>query len=283
MSAEAPAIDSDGALFIAVGNGTVGSPTNPRDTVNRGETLLKLGRAGTGMRVLGWFTPCNYKALNDGDLDFGSSGVLLVPGTELAVSGSKEGKLYVVRQDRLGGLSHGKEDTNIIQSFQVTSKQPPNNIHSSPVFWESANGSYIYVWGESDYLRQYELDRSQQKFKVPERAHSPTKAPVGMPGGFLSVSADGNKAGTGVVWGAHPLSGDANHDVRPGVLHAFDAEEVGHELWNSEQVPKRDSFGNFAKFCPPTVANGKVYLATFSKKLCVYGLLKSGEAKAAHE
>ena len=283
MSAEAPAIDSDGALFIAVGNGTVGSPTNPRDTVNRGETLLKLGRAGTGMRVLGWFTPCNYKALNDGDLDFGSSGVLLVPGTELAVSGSKEGKLYVVRQDRLGGLSHGKEDTNIVQSFQVTAKQAPNNIHSSPVFWEGANGSYIYVWGESDYLRQYQLDRSQRKFKVPEKAHSPTKAPVGMPGGFLSVSADGNKAGTGVVWGAHPLSGDANHDVRPGILHAYDAEDVGHELWNSEQVRQRDSFGNFAKFCPPTVANGKVYLATFSKKLCMYGLLKKAEAQAAHE
>ena len=30
--------------------------------------------------------------------------------------------------------------------------------------------------------------------------------------------------------------------------------------------------GNFAKFVPPTVANGKVYLATFSGQLDVYGL-----------
>jgi hypothetical protein len=29
----------------------------------------------------------------------------------------------------------------------------------------------------------------------------------------------------------------------------------------------------FAKYCPPTIANGKVYLATFSDRLDVYGLL----------
>jgi hypothetical protein len=273
MSAEAPAIDSDGALYLAVGNGTVGSVADPRATINRGESLLKLGRDGQKLKVLDWFTPCNWKALNEGDLDFGSSGVLLVPGVRLAVSGSKEGKLYVLEQDRLGHMSYGKTDTNIVQAFQVTPIKPPNNIHSSPVFWKGSNGSYIYVWGESDYLRQYELEGTKDRFREQNKAHGPTRAPVGMPGGFLSVSADDAKAGTGIVWGSHPLNGDANHEVCPGILHAYDAEDVGHELWNSEQVSKRDSVGNFAKFCPPTVANGKVYLATFSKKLCIYGML----------
>jgi len=51
------------------------------------------------------------------------------------------------------------------------------------------------------------------------------------------------------------------------------------ELWNSEQNAARDKVGMFAKFCPPVVANGKVYLATFhddsqqQNKLVVYGLL----------
>jgi hypothetical protein len=273
MSAEAPAIDSDGALYIAVGNGTVGSVADPRATINRGESLLKLGRDGPRLKVLDWFTPCNWKALNEGDLDFGSTGVLLVPEARLAVSGSKEGKLYVLEQDRLGRMSYGKKDTNIVQAFQVTPTKPPNNIHSSPTFWQGPNGSYLYVWGESDYLRQYELEATKGRFREENKAHSPTRAPVGMPGGFVSVSADGSKAGTGIVWGSHPLTGDANHEVCPGILHAYNAEDVGHELWNSEQVSKRDGVGNFAKFCPPTVANGKVYLATFSKKLCVYGLL----------
>ena len=35
----------------------------------------------------------------------------------------------------------------------------------------------------------------------------------------------------------------------------------------------RDDVGNYAKFCPPTVVNGKVYQATFSNQLAVYGLL----------
>jgi hypothetical protein len=54
---------------------------------------------------------------------------------------------------------------------------------------------------------------------------------------------------------------------------AYNAQNVNNELWNSEQLSARDSVGNFAKFVPPTVANGKVYLATFSNRLNVYGLL----------
>ena len=60
--------------------------------------------------------------------------------------------------------------------------------------------------------------------------------------------------------------------MRPGILHAYSAVNVGQELWNSEQISSRDSVGSFSKFVPPTVANGKVYLATFSGRLNVYGL-----------
>ena len=94
-----------------------------------------------------------------------------------------------------------------------------------------------------------------------------------MPGGFLSISADGDKAGTGIVWATTPVDDDANVRAVPGVLRAYDAADVSHELWNSLQVPARDDLGLFAKFCPPTVVNGKVYLATFSDQLVVYGLL----------
>lgn len=274
MSGQAPSADVEGALYISVGNGSVGSTTNPNDLINRGESLLKLVRSGSSLEVRSWFTPFNWQLLNEGDLDFGSSGVLLIPESNLAVVGSKEGKLYVVRRDNMGGLSGEKADTNIVQSLQVTATKPPNNVHGAPIWWDGPDKCYTYVWGESDYLRQYEFDRAAQKFRLPEYAHSPTKAPVGMPGGFLSLSANGNKRGSGIVWASHPLSGDANHEVRPGILHAYDAENVSHELWNSEQVRSRDSVGNFAKFCPPTVANGKVYLATFSKRLSIYGILK---------
>src|ERR1019366_4720609 len=90
---------------------------------------------------------------------------------------------------------------------------------------------------------------------------------------MLSVSANGTNSGSGIVWASHNLVGDANQQVRPGILRAYNAQNVTNELWNSEQLSARDSVGNFAKFVPPTVANGKVYLATFSGRLNVYALL----------
>jgi hypothetical protein len=66
---------------------------------------------------------------------------------------------------------------------------------------------------------------------------------------------------------------NANQSVVPGTLRAIDAGNLKHELWNSEMVPDRDRPGNCSKFSPPTVAAGRVYLATFSGKLVVYGLL----------
>jgi hypothetical protein len=112
-------------------------------------------------------------------------------------------------------------------------------------------------------------------FLLPAFAQSPTAATNGQPGGILAVSANGTNAGSGIVWASHNLVGDANHVLRPGILRAYNAQNVTHELWNSEQLSARDSVGNFAKFVPPTIANGKVYLATFSNRLNVYGLLPS--------
>jgi Secretion system C-terminal sorting domain len=63
-------------------------------------------------------------------------------------------------------------------------------------------------------------------------------------------------------------------ETQPGILRAFDATDLSNELWNSQIMASRDSIGNFAKFVNPTIANGKVYLATFSDELAVYGLLQ---------
>ncbi len=102
-----------------------------------------------------------------------------------------------------------------------------------------------------------------------------TPAPPGIPGGFLTISANGAQAGSGILWASMPYAEDADADVVSGVLRAFDASDLTHELWNTRMVPARDDLGNFAKFVPPTVANGRVYVATFSNRLLVYGLLAS--------
>jgi hypothetical protein len=127
----------------------------------------------------------------------------------------------------------------------------------------------------------------------------------------LSLSADQNAQRpeeTGIIWATHPTGCkraeacnaedarkdptcwcDANVGVVPGILRAFDAyhlDALGQlkELWNSEQdLSRADRLGQVAKFTPVTVANGKVYAATFADpppgkgpaKLVVYGIIPS--------
>jgi hypothetical protein len=117
MSGQGPAADDRGNLYLSVGNGSVGAQGNPRDPVNRGESLLRLQWDGKLLHLTDWFTPANWQDLENTDNDFGNSGVLLIPGTTLAFCGSKEGKVYLVNYEQMGGLSHSAQDTNIVQSL----------------------------------------------------------------------------------------------------------------------------------------------------------------------
>ena len=65
MSGQAPAADADGNLYLSIGNGTVGTPANRRNTINRGESFLKLTRNGTNLIVASWFTPYNFTNLEN--------------------------------------------------------------------------------------------------------------------------------------------------------------------------------------------------------------------------
>jgi hypothetical protein len=258
MSGQGLSVDATGNLYLLSGNGTFdGLATGP---TNFGTSFVKLSPA---LGVLDWFTPYNGAALNAGDLDLGSSGALILPGSNLVIGGGKDGNLYVVDGGNLGHFN-ATDNKQIVQTLQVTN----HHVHGSPIVWDLPSGQLMYVWGEFGYLNSYQLVNGQFQ----QVGQSVKPAPDGMPGGMLSVSANGTTPGSGIIWATHPLSGDANQAVRPGILQAFDAADLTKVLWDTQRDPARDDFGNFAKFCPPTVANGKVYLATFSKQLVVYGL-----------
>lgn len=273
MSGQAPAADAKGNLYVSTGNGSVGRSGDPRNLINRGESFLKLTPNGNRFKLASWFTPYNFQNLENQDYDLGSGGILLIPRAPFAFGGGKEGKVYLVNRDHMGGLSASTNaDINVLQSFQVTDANAGGfGIYGAPVWWDGPDGSYAYLQANSDYLRQYEFNRMKNLFLLPAYAQSRTRTPHGMPGGILSISARGKIAGSGIVWASQP-GGNANLETRPGILHAYNAQNVSIELWNSEQNGARDAVGNFAKFVPPTVANGKVYLATFSNRLNVYGL-----------
>ncbi len=282
QSGQGPASDGT-SLFVLTGNGSVGIKNDPRSGRNRGHSFLKLSRDQGTLKIDSWFTPYNYDYLNYADLDLGSAGMTFVPGTRLAIAGGKGSRMYVVDRDAMGGLSNSQADDNIIQSFDVNA---PYHIHGSPLFWQGAveGSGRLYVWAEEDKLKAYpylgeKYAPGSQVFDVDHVQSSLVQAPHQgivdkplMPGGVLSLSANASLPHTGIIWASHQFTGDANNDVRPGILRAIDAEDITKELWNSQNDAPQDDCGKFAKFAAPTIANGKVYLASFSNQLCVYGL-----------
>ena len=121
----------------------------------------------------------------------------------------------------------------------------------------------IYAWGENSPLKAYKYSQGQL-IEIDAPRQSVYRPPHGMPGGMLALSANGNAAGTGILWAVVPLDGDANRQRGvKGIVLALDAEDVSRTLWTSEQFSDRDRLGLFAKFTPPMVANGKVFVATY--------------------
>lgn len=270
MSGQPPSVDDQGNLLITTGNGTTGQNGNPNDTVNRGSSLIKLSPE---LQVIDFFTPSNYDYLNEADRDYGINGALIIPGTHLSLSGSKDGGLYLIDNDHMGGTRI--DNSNVLQRLNFGDWGTVNSRHlyGSPVYFKDKfNHEYIYGWAEGGLLKQIPFNRTTLRFDTLNSKIGITTLPGYMPGGILSLSSNGSQPGTGILWVSHVGTGNANNAVVPGVLQAFDATDVTHELWNSNWSSKRDSIGKFAKFVPPTVANGKVYMATFSNKLNVYGL-----------
>ena len=277
MSGQAPAVDRNGFIYVATGNGTVGKNGNPNDPVNRGESLVKLSTTSGNLKVEDFFTPADYQDLEAGDVDYGSDGVMLIPNSTLSLSGSKAGILYVVNTNSMGHVT--SNNSGAVQEINVYTRATnpgTRHIHGTPAYFKDPGGQeYIYVWSENGLLKQIPFNRTTLKFDTAKTILGQTRLPQGMPGAMLSLSSNQKNTGTGILWASHPLSGDAVNATVPGILQAFDATNVTRELWNSNMVPARDSIGKFAKFVCPTVANGKVYMATFSNKLNVYGLLPS--------
>src|SRR5262245_20090145 len=181
--------------------------------------------------------------------------------------------MYLLDAERLGGQSPGDiQISQVVQAVDATVRPTlTHHMHNAIPAWQSPQGLNAYVWGESDFLRIFRFDPAVQKFAVPAAATGSILAPSGMPGGMMTISANGSHAGTGILWASLPRVGDANQMTVPGGLYAFNAEDLSL-LWSSNS-PGDDPL-NFAKGSPPIVANGKVYVASISNFVSVYGLKK---------
>jgi hypothetical protein len=222
---------------------------------------------GNTLDVVDYFAPYNQDYLDQVDADLGSDGPLLIPGTNLVTGSGKEGIVYLLDRDNLGKFN-STQDT-CLQNFKTFN----GHLHGSTVYYSDRAGTgTTYWWSEYDRLKGFRIANGLYN-PAPETS-GPNAPNQGMPGGMLSLSSKSNTAGTAIVWATIPTLGDANHATVDGMLRAFDATDLSKELWNSEQLTTRDRLGKFAKFCPPTIANGKVYTATFSDKIAVYTIIE---------
>jgi len=268
QSGRAPVVDAANNVYYLVGNGDWDGVTA------FSQSALKFSTTGRTMTFVDWFTPDDANTLSDTDTDVGSSGLTMLPGTDLMVGGGKQGVFYLLNSTDLG-----HEQTGNGQIPQVLNVTEGKKIKGGPVFWQSPTlGPLVYAWDEYAYLKAYHFNGTT--FDTKPVMIGTIIASYGSPGAILSLSANGSAAKSAILWVSMPISQSADGAVVPGIVRAFNAQNLT-ELWNSEQDPARDSVGTFAKFVPPMVANGKLYMATFNNALVVYGLLPTTPAASA--
>jgi hypothetical protein len=275
MSGEAPAADATGSIYVTTGNGVSDVTASSGPTNDYGDSLLKLSSA---LMVSDWFMPSDEVTLGANDWDFGSGGALLLspptgPYRHLVITGGKDGTLYLLNADRLGGFG----DAQALQYFRIS---PLPAIFATPAFWNNT----LFLAAVHQPMQAYAFDTSTDEFN-PATATSRSPTSYGFPGATPSVSASGASS-NGIVWAIDNTNAcmPRSPGCGPAVLRAYDATNIAKEIWNSSMMPA-DAAGNAVKFTVPTVANGKVYVGTrgnntggiygstsISGELDVYGL-----------
>jgi len=249
------AADDQGNVFAVSSNGDTDGVTNFSDTVMR----LNAG----SLAVMDWFAPFNVQYLDDNDEDLGACGAMLIPGSNLVVAGGKEGNIYLMSTQSLGGLSAG--NSQILQTLEAADF----GIYNIAL-WNRSDGPLLYVHGQSAPVTSYRL--SNNNFS----AASQSSMSYGLWFQGMTVSANGSTPGSGILW---MTTGDSYPLPATGTLHAFVADNLSTELWNSSNNSV-DDLGMFNKFTNPTVVNGKVYAPSGSYQLVVYGMI--GQAPSAN-
>jgi len=244
---------ANGALFAITGNGDYDG------VQNFGQSILKL--TGAAPARIASFTPADWKSMSDADADL-SAGPALISGTSIVLGADKNGALYILDGDAMG--KPGAENTNAFQVAQVAQ----DAIFNMAV-WSRPGNAYIYVQAHRDPLKCFQWKPAGFNGQpVSAVSYITPWERIGM-----TISANGAQDGSGILW---ETTGNYNDVSAPGVLHAYDAQNLSNELWSSD-LAARDAMGPIVKFVSPTVANGRVYVPSLANAVVVYGLLSQGE------
>lgn len=261
-SAEGPAADTEGNIYALVGNGTFDTTLNSKGFPSKGDygnAFLKLSTSDNQLAVADYFEMSNGVAESKADQDLGSGGAMVLPDEtdasgkawHLAVGAGKDENIYIVNRD-----SMGKFNPNSNNIYQELPKALHGAEFASPAYWNNT----VYYGAVGDVVRAFPI--SDAKLATTPSSQSSHTFPY--PGATPSVSSNGTS--NGIVW--------VEDNSNPAVLYAYDATNLGHELYDSNQAANgRDQYGAGNKFITPMIANGKVYVGT-QNGVAVFGLLK---------
>jgi outer membrane protein assembly factor BamB len=311
QASQGPAADEDGNVYVMTGNGGYRQDKNGITDFNGktdfAEAFVKLryvvDTQGTAtLTLVDWFIPFldskrEEKPQNYRDQDLGSGAPVVPPGMNLVLGAGKDGVLYVLDRNNMGkavgDFSKLKAPPIFFTYFPGFAVSPTGNLdfpgadvkthhlHGSPVFWNSPDrGPMLLDWGENESLRAWTLNSFGAATFVAKSAeiasqglaNPSTKGEGGMPGGMLTLSANGSQRNTGIVWATAPITGNANQDVVEGIVRAYDATTLENQkntdgsarlklLWDSNAIPNNRF--SFSKFCSPFVADGKLFVTTY--------------------
>ncbi len=262
MSGAGLAADTSGNIFVLDANGTFDTTLDANGFPSQGDfgnAFLKISTANSGLAVADYFEMFNQGAENGSDEDLGSGGALVLPDLtdslghtrHLAVGAGKDSNIYVVDRDAMGKFSPSQN--NIYQELQGALS---GSVFSMPAYFNNT----VYYGAVGDNIKAFAISNAQ----LAVAPASQTGNAFGYPGATPSISANGTS--NAILW--------AGENGNSAVLHAYDATNLSHELYNSNQASGgRDQFGAGNKFITPMITNGKVYVGT-ANGVGVFGLLQ---------
>jgi hypothetical protein len=254
------AADTQGNIYALIANGTFDTTLDTNGFPTKqdyGNGFVKVSTAGGNLKVADYFNMSNTVNESGGDTDLGSGGAMVLPdltyGTantlNLAVGAGKDGNLYVVNRNNMGKFSSTSNNV-----YQELAGAVSNGVYGVPAYFNST----VYYCDVNATLKSFSISNGKLSTTP---VH--TGASFTYPGVLPSVSANGTS--NGIVW--------AIENTGTAVLHAFAANDLTQELYNSNQAASsRDHFGSGNKFITPMIADGKVFAAT-TNSVAVFGLL----------
>ena len=258
-----PAADSNGNIYFLDANGTFDTTLNASGfpiNGNYGNAIMKISTKAGKMAVADYFNMFNTVSESNMDEDLGSGGAMVVPNIKdsggvvhtLVVGAGKDSNIYLANRANMGKFN----PSNNSNLYQEVTGQLGGQVFSSPAFFNKT----IYYGAVGDAIKAFTFNSGGMLNASPASA---TSATFTYPGSTPSIS--GSTANTSILW--------ATENTSPAILHAYNANNLTLELYNSNQaVNSRDHFGNGNKYITPMIANGKVYVGTTSG-VGVFGLL----------